>query len=112
NTGSYPEYGQSIVPEGLGKVTAIAAGFSYTLALQEDGTVVAWGNLPFEQPTVTGIIVIAAGQNHAVALRSDGTIVEWGGGLRVPPGLTGVAIAAGSYHSVAIVGTGEIAPAL
>jgi len=36
-------YGQTDVPVGLSGVKAIAAGSGYTVALKEDGSVVAWG---------------------------------------------------------------------
>ncbi|TFD86344.1 hypothetical protein E3T51_13345 [Cryobacterium serini] len=35
--------GQTDVSNDLGPVTAIAAGFFYSLALKNDGTVVSWG---------------------------------------------------------------------
>jgi hypothetical protein len=62
-------------PADLAGVTAIAVGFSHSLALKGDGTVVAWGNL------------------------------EFGGNAPVPSGLAGVtAIAAGTVHNLALVG--------
>ncbi|MFM7808848.1 MAG: hypothetical protein ACKPEA_13135 [Planctomycetota bacterium] len=36
-------YGQCTVPSGLLGVTQIAAGYFHTVALKNDGTVVAWG---------------------------------------------------------------------
>jgi alpha-tubulin suppressor-like RCC1 family protein len=36
-------YGQSIIPAGLSNVVAIAAGGFHSLALQSNGTLVAWG---------------------------------------------------------------------
>ena len=39
----YNNWGQSIIPDGLGNVVAIAAGYYHSLALCRDGTVVGWG---------------------------------------------------------------------
>jgi len=77
-------------------VTAIAAGSWHTVALKNDGTVVAWGYNGYGEVTGTptdsaianpvtlggqvlsGVTAIAAGQGHTVALKNDGTLVEWG----------------------------------
>ena len=105
-------------------VTAIAAGGDHTVALKNDGTVVAWGYNDSGQTTVpaglSGVTAIAAGGYHTVALQSDGTVVAWGlnneGQTTVPSGLSGVtAIAAGRYHTVALVasaGTDSTPPVL
>ncbi len=103
--------GRCAVPAGLGGVVAIAAGGYHTVALQQDGTVVAWGINSSGQTTVpaglSGVVAIAAGVYHTVALKQDGTVVAWGGNCSgqttVPAGLSGVvAIAAGWYHTVAL----------
>ena len=61
------------------RVIAIAAGNWYTVALKDDGTVVAWGwnrdgqcNVP---AGLKNVIAIAAGSHHTVALKDDGTVV-------------------------------------
>jgi hypothetical protein len=100
-------------------VKAIAAGASHTVALLEDGSVVAWGANFYGQRTVpdealSGVKAVAAGGYHTVALKTDGTVIAWGynadGQTSVPVGLTGVsAIAAGLGHTVALLGTGEAA---
>ena len=57
--------GQTTVPDGLTRVTAIAGGGWHTAALKSDGTVVAWGDNQYGQTTVptglTGVTAIAAG---------------------------------------------------
>jgi alpha-tubulin suppressor-like RCC1 family protein len=98
-------------------VTAIAAGEGHTVALKNNGTVVAWGYNGFGQTNVpaglTNVTAIAAGYEHTVALKSDGTVVAWGrnieGEMTVPAGLTNVtAIAAGYYHTVALKSDGTV----
>jgi len=128
----------------LGEVTAIAAGEWHTVALKNDGTVVAWGGngsgqvigtpasdstiaspVTLEGQALSGVTAITAGEWHTVALKNDGTVVAWGGNgsgqvTGTPPTeepyyaiaspvtlggqvLSGVtAIAAGESHTVAL----------
>jgi alpha-tubulin suppressor-like RCC1 family protein len=75
--------------------TAIAAGESHSLALLNDGSVVAWGRnfegqlgngansdsnvpVPVQLPAGKTAIAIAAGGNFSLALLNDGSIVSWG----------------------------------
>ena len=113
-------YGQRTVPlAAQSEVTAIAAGGYHTVALKNDGSVVAWGRADYGQTTVpvearSGVTAIAAGGAHTVVLKKDGSVVVWGwdccGQTNVPAGLSGVtAIAAGADHTVALVRTGLVA---
>jgi hypothetical protein len=97
------------VPPGLVGVNAIAAGYGHSLALKDDGTVVAWGYNRSGQIDVPGgltdVVAIAAGGEHNLALEADGTLVTWGSDAHgqddIPIGLTDVgAIAAGSWHNL------------
>src|SRR5262249_12029092 len=83
---------------GLGpgsNVVALAAGNSHSLALMNDGTVLAWGlnaNGQLGDGTTTsqttpvtlgftsqdGVIAIAAGGSFSMALKGDGTVWAWG----------------------------------
>lgn len=118
----WPSYiGIAPMPAGLQNVVAIASGASFSLALKQDGTVVAWGyndNGEISVPTgLNGVVAIAAGDYHALALKQDGRVVAWGynrfGQCNVPPLGRVVAIAAGGNHSVAVYDSNsEILPAI
>ena len=84
----------TIVDTGLKKIIGLAAGDHHSLALLEDGIVIAWGaNIhgqlgngtwinyssdPVKVENLTKIVSIAAGGEHSIALRSDGTVWTWG----------------------------------
>jgi len=67
----------------------------HTVALKQNGTVVAWGsNYAGQIGVPTGlrdVAAIAAGSAHTLALKKDGTVAAWGR-ASVPAGLTGVAL--------------------
>jgi hypothetical protein len=117
----YNAYGQTNVPAGLSNVVAIAGGDMDSLALQNNGTVVAWGRywngsaeVPMTVPAgLSNAVAIAAGADHSLALRANGTVVAWGyngsGQTNDPPRLRNVAaIAAGSAHSLALQNNGTV----
>ena len=79
--------------EGLSNVTAIAAGFYFSLAVKGDGTVWATGfnafgqigdgtttnrSSPVQVSGLSNVAVVAAGEEHSVALKNDGTVWTWG----------------------------------
>jgi alpha-tubulin suppressor-like RCC1 family protein len=82
----------------LNRVTKIAAGRDFALALRSDGIVFAWGTDRFGQLNVapaaavtrpvnsiaagSRITQISAGGGHMLALRSDGTVLGWGFNVR------------------------------
>ena len=77
------------IPAGLSGVTAIAAGYSHSLALKSDGTVVAWGSNHNGQVTGTALGIYSASVANPVTL--NGTVLS---------GVT--AIAAGISHNLAL----------
>ena len=63
------------------KHETISAGFTHTVGLCNDGTVVAVGDNSCGECDVSGwkdIVAVSAGSNHTVGLRSNGTVVAVG----------------------------------
>ncbi|MBF0555058.1 MAG: fibronectin type III domain-containing protein [Nitrospirae bacterium] len=78
---------------GLTGVTAIAGGYTHTIALKGDGTVWTWGDngygqlgngtttgsyTPVQVSGLTRVTAIAGGFQHTTALNNDGTVWDWG----------------------------------
>ena len=83
----------SVQVNGLSGITAIARGYSHSLALKNDGTVWAWGSNYYGQlgdgtvvdretvvqvSGLSGITAIVGGGSHSLALKKDGTVWAWG----------------------------------
>ena len=111
-------YGQCDVWPGLTNVLQVAGGYSFSLALLNDGTVTAWGyngtSASLLVPTnLAGVSMIASGWNHNVALLTNGTVRVWGdnfwGQLNLPAGLTNaVVVSAQAVHSLALLTNGKV----
>ena len=109
-------WGEQVLPfvQPGTRFTKVAAGEVHSLALKQDGTVVAWGYNCCGQVNVpsglSNVVAIAAGGSLSLALKQDGTVVAWGGNAyAVPSGLSGVvAIAAGDYHGLALKQDGTV----
>jgi hypothetical protein len=79
-------FGQGIAPPG--RFIGVAVGPRFSVALREDGTLLAWGD------SSTGILEYPAGEFvsvtgggiHALATRADGTVATWGVTPPAPPG--------------------------
>lgn len=93
---AYPALATPVEVPGIATATEVAAGSAFSLALLDDGTVVAWGAnsvgqlgrgattpafalAPAPVAGVSGVAHLAAGLQHVLALRTDGTVVAWGG---------------------------------
>ncbi len=78
---------------GLTRISKIEAGYYHSMALINDGKVMAWGYnaygelgdnstterlTPVEVADLTGVIQIDTGVYHSLALKSDGTVWAWG----------------------------------
>src|SRR5262249_5521928 len=99
----------------LRNITAIAAA-NFSLALQSNGTLVAWGEnrVPKE---LGNVVAIAAREFNALALKKDGTVVAWRSFpwqlMQVPTDLTnvvGVAVGGGGnyVHNMALQRNGTV----
>lgn len=109
-------YGQTNVPPSATNVIAIAAGYSHSLALRSDGTVIAWGTTPATNVPagLSNVVAIAAGHGQNLVLRNDGTLVAWGAPstaatATIPSGISNiVAIACGDDHNLVLKSDGTI----
>lgn len=102
--------GQCTVPASATNIVGIAATAIQTLALREDGTLLAWGSSP---PAGAGNLVRIAGDNfHAAGVRSDGTVGVWSSFpsvAAVPPEATNVVdVAVGNSHVLALRQDGRV----
>ena len=109
--------GQCSVPTGLENVTAVAGGYSHTIALLADGSVRCWGYNGFVQcdvPMGLGTATaVAGGHFHTIALLAGGSVRCWGnngyGQCNVPAGLaTATAVAGGYNHTIALLADGSV----
>jgi len=98
----------------LTSVTAVAAGYDFSLALRYDGKVWAWGGgvsqTPAEVPGLENIVAISAGQTDCLALRTDGRVFQWTLGEQphqVQKLQNIVAIDAGGGHFLAVTRQGD-----
>ncbi len=80
-------------PPAGGKAIQVAAGSAHSLALIENGTVVAWGSnfngslgngantdssTPVATKDLTDVVQVAAGYYHSIAVTSGGDVWTWG----------------------------------
>ena len=101
-----------------GMVRMTDGGRTHSVAVKNDGTVVAWGDNSLGQTNVplnlSDVIAVAAGGNHTLALKKNGEVVAWGsndyGQRNVPnEAMSGVVeIAAGLAHSLALKADGTV----
>jgi len=93
---------QSVPPDGLSNVVAIAAGGYHSLALIDDGSVVAWGWNEDGQCELPGnlgeAVAIAAGARHSLALLSASSQLPPGLVLGEDGTLSGTPVQAGTYR--------------
>ena len=115
-------YGECDRPVTLTNVMALAAGLYNSVAVQDNGTIIQWGNywtgtnvVPVgAPPTNSNLVAVAAGIDDTIGLKSDGTVLQWGlsGSLATnnfPTNLFGAkAISAGWYRNLALLTNGSI----
>lgn len=106
-----------------GAALSVAAGAKHSLAVDEEGTLWAWGNnslgqlgvgpsptqsaLPVEVTGVSDVVAVAAGSDHSLALRSDGTVWAWGFNSNGQIGPNGPEDATAQYTPVRVTGVSE-----
>ena len=93
----------------------ISAGYSHTVGLKADGTVVAVGWNEYGQCDVSGwkdMVAVGAGFGHTVGLKTDGTVVAIGentyGQCDVDRWREITDISAGEYHTVGLKADGTV----
>ena len=93
----------------------ISTGYYFTVAVKNDGTVVAVGDNEHGQCDIsdwTDIVAIACGYDHTIGLKSDGTVVAVGdneyGQCNVSDWTDIVAIACGGSHTVGLKSDGTV----
>ena len=91
-------YDANFLPRALYTTTAIAGGRNHSVAIRNDGSVVAWGDNANGQLGYGNY----ASRNCASQDSSRVPLVTSG---RVPVNMSALAIAAGDFHTYAIVGT-------
>ena len=110
---------QCSVPFGLSNLLQVVGGGAHTLALKNDGNVLAWGWNGYGQTTVpanlSNVVMVAAGYYHSVALLTNGAVVAWGFNTffypltQVPASLTNATvISALATHTLALRQNGTV----
>jgi alpha-tubulin suppressor-like RCC1 family protein len=106
-----------VPPDQLTNAIALAGGGGHALAMNENGTLFAWGANDFGQTNVpadlSNVVAVAAGAAHSLALRGDGSVVAWGrndlGQTNIPLNVSdAIAISAGGQQSLALKRDGTV----
>lgn len=103
----------SLIREKIARpMNMIAAGYSHTVGVRADGSVVAVGLGQHSVSGWTDIVAVAEGTLHTVGLRGDGSVVAVGnnddGQCNVSTWMSIVAIAAGKNHTVGLRADGSV----
>jgi membrane protease YdiL (CAAX protease family) len=99
--------------DGATKIIETSPPWLRSMALFQNGTVVAWGNNDYGSSRapqgLAGVKDIAATWDTSYALKTDGTLVEWGWILPAPDGIGPIrSIPAGSDYIVALLENGSV----
>ena len=111
--------GDTNSPAAATNLVSFDTSWQHTLALRQDGQVLAWGPDVYGEtsvpPAATNAVAVAAGNYFSVALREDGSLLVWGhtafGEANVPADSTNfIAITAGGFSAVGLREDGTLAP--
>jgi len=100
-------------------VTGIGAGYDFSIALNNNGSVISWGDGIFGQTNVpadlTNAVSVSGGYKDGLALRRDRSVRVWGSNqfrqTNVPPNLTNAVLAvSGDWHCLALRDNGTVVP--
>ena len=103
--------GNTNAPAAATNLVSFDTSLQYTVALRQDGQVIAWGpdssGETVVPPTATNVVAVRAGNYCSVALREDGSLVVWGhtsfGEANVPPSATNlVTIPTGGFTTTGL----------
>ncbi len=95
----------------------VACGYSHSLALRSDGSILAWGDNSFGQcdvpPPNSNFVAVSGGFFHSLGLKSDGSVAAWGrnnfGQCTLPSANSNfVAVAGGDDHSLGLKSDGSV----
>jgi len=112
-TGLYPEYGQSMPPDG--SFIQVSAGAWHNFGLKSDGSLVCWGGgaCGGYTPPAGTFRQVSAGSAHTCAIKSDGSLACWGqndvGQLNNIPAGTFIQVEAGWGHTCGVRSNGRLA---
>ena len=118
-TASIVTWGRNVIvaQSDLENLVAVATGTHHSLALKEDGTIVAWGENDFGRCDIPSpnadFVAVAAGYYHSLGLKGGGTGLAWGrndnGECNVPaPNADFIAAATGWMHNLGLRSDGAI----
>lgn len=110
-----PELDKDLQVQQAVLARTLSAGYSFTVAIRNDGTAVGTGDNSYGQLNFgdwTDLVSIAGGGYHTVGLKSDGTVVAVGmnhyGQCDVSYWKDIIAISAGKYHTVGLRSDGTV----
>ncbi len=100
----------------LSNLRVITAGGYHCVALDNSGSIIAWGQDDYGQcanePNGAGFKAVGAGGFHSLAVKPDGSIVGWGanewGQVDCPSGTGFEKVTGGLLHSVALRSDGSL----
>lgn len=91
------DFNQAAAPPGLTNVVAVAIGIQDSLAIENNGSIIGWGDIYGEgviPSGLTNVVAVRLGQSWNVALEDNGATVSWptseGGDTNIPTKLSNV----------------------